>query len=240
MQSPCALVFLMLLVITNLYALRPQNSPQRYFKEWKATSVVCKSGLLVTWGHGMNHSNMLHGSCCIYWYFWWPLIHSSWCHGVTWCRPWGSTRMWTQGQGIWGPVTLHNCNMAISLKLDHKQVQMWLVATVNLKSVFMAKCKPLTFIKHSIQMCGKIKQWEAPILPRKMGFTHSYVSLWTITCIIVIVNDCFLIIVCLLQFRVEVFASFQGSPQYHSLWVDSCVLLCPDQELSLRMVKGLQ
>ena len=48
------------------------------------------------------------------------------------------------------------------------------------------------------------------------------------------------VLVNLLQFRVEVFASLQGSPQNCSLWVDPHVLLKPTEELSLRLTESLQ
>ena len=48
------------------------------------------------------------------------------------------------------------------------------------------------------------------------------------------------ILVHLLQFRVEVFASLQGSSQDCSLWVDPHVLLRPAEELNLRLTEGLQ
>ena len=48
------------------------------------------------------------------------------------------------------------------------------------------------------------------------------------------------ILVHLLQFRVEVLANFQGSPQDYSLWVDPHVLLRPAEEFSLRLTEGLQ
>ena len=48
------------------------------------------------------------------------------------------------------------------------------------------------------------------------------------------------ILVHLLQFMVEVLASFQGSPQDCSLWVDPHVLLRPAEELNLRLTKSLQ
>ena len=44
----------------------------------------------------------------------------------------------------------------------------------------------------------------------------------------------------LLQFRVEVFASLQGSSQHYSLWADPHVLLRPAEELSLRLTESLQ
>ena len=40
--------------------------------------------------------------------------------------------------------------------------------------------------------------------------------------------------VCLLQFRVEVFASLQGSSHYCSLWVNPHVLFRPAQQVSDR------
>ena len=43
-----------------------------------------------------------------------------------------------------------------------------------------------------------------------------------------------------LEFRVEIFASLQGSPQHCSLWVDSHVLLRPAEEFNLRLTKSLQ
>ena len=43
----------------------------------------------------------------------------------------------------------------------------------------------------------------------------------------------------LLQFRVEIFASLQVSPQHCSLWMDSCVLLRPAQQVSDRRGESL-
>ena len=43
-----------------------------------------------------------------------------------------------------------------------------------------------------------------------------------------------------LEFRVEIFASLQGSPQHCSLWVDSHVLLRPAEEFNLRLTESLQ
>ena len=48
------------------------------------------------------------------------------------------------------------------------------------------------------------------------------------------------VLVNLLQFRVEVFASLQGGSQHSSLWVDSHVLLRPAEELSVRLTESLQ
>ena len=43
----------------------------------------------------------------------------------------------------------------------------------------------------------------------------------------------------LLQFRVELFASLQGSPQHCSLWVNPHVLLRPTEQHNLRLTEGL-
>ena len=42
-----------------------------------------------------------------------------------------------------------------------------------------------------------------------------------------------------LQFRVEVFASLQGSPQHCSLWVDPHILLRPAQQVSDRREESM-
>ena len=43
-----------------------------------------------------------------------------------------------------------------------------------------------------------------------------------------------------LQFRVEVFASLQGSSKHCSLWVDPHVFLRPAEKFNLRLTEGLQ
>ena len=48
------------------------------------------------------------------------------------------------------------------------------------------------------------------------------------------------VLINLLQFRVEVFASLQGGSQHYSLWVNPHVLLRPAEEFSLSLTESLQ